>query len=193
MVRTIGVVLAGGRSSRMGVDKAHVRVGTKTMLDHVVAALVPVTDEVVVVGSSEPIPAVRTLPDVGTPHQGPLAGLLAAVEAFPASLLVVVAVDQPWVRVATLDRLVALADRLPVVPVDDGIRQNTCAVYPSDALDGVRDELEGGGSIQSLLDRTSFRPVIDSEWRSWDEDGRSWFSADSTTDISDGVERFGPP
>lgn len=176
----------------MGVDKAHVRVGTRTMLDHVVAALHAVTDEVVVVGRTESLPDVRTLPDDGTPHQGPLAGLLAAVEAFPASLLAVVAVDQPWVRSVTLERLVALAGRLPVVPVDDGIRQTTCAVYPSDALDGVRDELEGGGSIQSLLDRSSFRPVIDTEWRSWDEDGRSWFSADSTTDIAEGEERFGP-
>jgi molybdenum cofactor guanylyltransferase len=193
MVRTIGVVLAGGRSSRMGVDKAHVRVGTKTMLDHVVSALLGVTDEVVVVGRSEPFPDVRTLPDVGTPHRGPLAGIVAAVEAHPSSLLAVVAVDQPWVRTVTLERLVGLAGRLPVVPVDDGIRQTTCAVYPTDALDGIRDELEGGGSIQSLLDRTSFRPVIDTEWRSWDEDGRSWFSADSTAALEDGRQRFGPP
>lgn len=192
MVRTIGVVLAGGRSSRMGVDKAHVRVGTKTMLDHVVTALHAVTDEVVVVGRPESLPDVSTLPDVGTPHRGPLAGLLAAVEAFPTALLAVVAVDQPWVRGVTIAHLAEMAGPLPVVPVDDGIRQTTCAVYPSDALDAIRDELEGGGSIQSLLDRTSFRPVIDTEWRSWDEDGRSWFSADSTTDIAEGVERFGP-
>lgn len=192
MVRTIGVVLAGGRSSRMGVDKAHVRVGTKTMLDHVVTALRAVTDEVVVVGRSESLPDVSTLADLGTPHQGPLAGLLAAVEAFPASLLAVAAVDQPWIRSATLAHLLEMAGRLPVVPVDDGIRQTTCAVYPSDALDGVREELEGGGSIQSLVDRASFRPVIDTEWRSWDEDGRSWFSADSTIEIAEGVERFGP-
>jgi molybdopterin-guanine dinucleotide biosynthesis protein A len=177
----------------MGVDKAHVSVATKTMLDHVVSALVAISDEVVVVGRSESLPGVRTLPDSGSPHRGPLAGILAAVEAFPETLLAVVAVDQPWVRVETLEHLVKLAGRLPVVPVDDGIRQTTCAVYPTDALEGIRDELEGGGSIQSLLDRTSFRPVIDTEWQSWDEDGRSWFSADSTTDIEEGLERFGPP
>lgn len=193
MVRTIGVVLAGGRSSRMGVDKASVRVGTKTMLDHVVAALRNTTDEVVVVGLAETLADVGTIPDIGTPHRGPLAGLLAAVEAFPTSLLAVVAVDQPWVRVSTLERLVGMTESLPAVPVDDGIRQTTCAVYPSDALDGIRDELEGGGSIQSLLDRTSFRPVIGTEWQSWGEDGRSWFSADSTTDIEVGLQRFGPP
>ena len=163
------------------------------MLDHVVTALAEVSEEVVVVGRAESLPGVRTLPDIGTPHRGPLAGLVSAVEAFPTSLLAVVAVDQPWVRVMTLERLVDITDRLPVVPVDDGIRQTTCAVYPSDALDGIRDELEGGGSIQSLLDRTSFRPVIDTEWCAWGEDGRSWFSADSTADLAEGEERFGPP
>ena len=219
----------------MGVDKAHVRVGSATMLELVVSALRGVTGEIVVVGRSESLPDVHTLPDDGAPHRGPLAGLVAAVEAFPASMLTVVAVDQPWVRATTLQRLVELtgsadrqagfadslsvppekaslsggkptdgarelaqsarlrSGRLPVVPVDDGVRQTTCAVYPSDALDGIRDELEGGGSIQSLLDRTSFRPVIETEWRSWDEDGRSWFSADSTNDLEDGLTRFGPP
>src|SRR5690606_21018946 len=103
------------------------------------------------------------------------------------------AVDQPWVRSVTVQRLLALESSLPVVPVHDGIRQTTCAVYPGESLQAAKEELEGGGSIQSLLDRISFHPVVESEWRGWGEDGRSWFSADSVTDISEGVRRFGPP
>lgn len=193
MVRTIGVVLAGGRSSRMGVDKAHVVVGSKVMLDHVVAALTAVTDEVILAGSDDSSLELTTLPDRGRPHQGPLAGLAAAAVTFRTTTLAVVAVDQPWVRSETLTHLLDIAERLPVLPVDDGIRQTTCAVYPADSLDGVTEELDGGGSIQSLLDRVSFRPVIDDEWRSWGEDGRSWFSADSTSDIEEGLRRYGHP
>lgn len=193
MVRTIGVVLAGGRSSRMGVDKAHVVVGSKVMLDHVVAALTAVTDEVILAGRDDSSLELATLPDRGQPHQGPLAGLAAAAVTFRTTTLAVVAVDQPWVRSETLTHLLDIAERLPVLPVDDGIRQTTCAVYPADSLDGVTEELDGGGSIQSLLDRVSFRPVIDDEWRSWGEDGRSWFSADSTSDIEEGLRRYGHP
>jgi molybdenum cofactor guanylyltransferase len=192
MAKRVGVVLAGGRSSRMGADKAGVAVGSRTMFEHVVAALREVTDTIVTAGRTEPLLGVPSLPDPGPDYQGPLAGLAAAATAFPSSLLVLVAVDQPWVRSETLARLVELSDGLPVVPVDEGVRQTTCAVYPSDALDHVHHELEGGGSIQSLIDRVAFRPVVSEEWTAWGEDGRSWFSADSTTDIETGLDRFGP-
>lgn len=177
----------------MGADKVHVPVGSATMLEHVLAALGEVTDDVVVAGRSEPVAGTRSLPDPEPRHRGPLAGVAAAAEAHPGSLLVVVAVDQPWVRTATLRRLVEIDGGLPVVPVDDGVRQTTCAVYPSDSLDHVADELEGGGSIQSLLDRVSFRPVIEDEWAAWGEDGRSWFSADSSADLDEGLRRYGTP
>jgi len=177
----------------MGTDKAHVTVGSRTMLEHVAAALSRVVDEVVVAGREGPVSGLRSLADSGDAHLGPLAGLAAATTAYPASLLVVVAVDQPWIRHETLRHLLAIAGPLPTVPVDDGIRQTTCATYPTDALDGIVDELAGGGSVQSLLDRVSFRPVIDNEWKSWGEDGRSWFSADTTADLDEGVRRFGLP
>lgn len=177
----------------MGVDKATVVVGSATMLEHVVASLARATDEVVAVGRSGADLPIPSLPDTGPPHQGPLAGLASAVDRFPDSLLVVVAVDQPWVRSDTLEHLIAIGGTLPVLPVDDGIRQTTCAVYPTQTMDGVRDELAGGGSIQSLLDRVSFQPVIEAEWELWGEDGRSWFSADSTSDIDEGLRRFGSP
>ena len=57
----------------------------------------------------------------------------------------------------------------------------------------IADELEGGGSIQSRLDRVSFDPVVTQEWEGWGEDGRSWFSADSSDDIELGLARFGQP
>jgi len=189
----IGVVLAGGRSSRMGADKAHVTVGSRTMLEHVAAALTQVVDELVVAGREGPVSGLRSLADTGDAHQGPLAGLASVTVAYPSSLLVVAAVDQPWIRHETLRHLVEITGALPTVPVDDGIRQTTCASYPTDALDGIADELAGGGSIQSLLDRVSFRPVVDDEWTSWGEDGRSWFSVDSTADLDEGIRRFGFP
>jgi molybdopterin-guanine dinucleotide biosynthesis protein A len=192
MDKRVGVVLAGGRSSRMGADKARVVVGSKTMFEHVVAALGELTDTIVVAGRTESLNDVPSLPDTGPAFQGPLAGLASAATAFPSSLLVLVAVDQPWVRAETLSHLLELGGDLPVVPVDDGVRQTTCAVYPSDALDHVGNELEGGGSIQSLIDRVSFRPVVREEWTAWGEDGRSWFSADSTVDVEEGLVRFGP-
>lgn len=193
MLRTIGVILAGGRSSRMGTDKAEVVLAGRTMLDHVYQALSQITEEVVVAGREEARDGITAIPDRGVAHQGPLAGLASARAAHPKAVLVVVAVDQPWVRAETLGELVSLASGLPVLPVEDGIRQTTCAVYPAAVLDGIDEELAAGGSIQSLLDRVSFLPVTDDEWSGWGEDGRSWYSADTMAAIEVGLDRYGPP
>jgi molybdenum cofactor guanylyltransferase len=193
MTRTIGVVLAGGRSSRMGEDKARVTVGSATMIEHVVHALRRVSDAVVVSGRTEADAGAAPLPDREAPTADRWPGWPPPLDSTLGSVLVVVAVDQPWVRAETLAHLLAIDGPLPVVPVDQGIRQTTCAAYPSDALDDIDAELLGGGSIQSLLDRVAFRPVVHDEWSTWDEDGRSWFSADSVTDIEEGLRRFGSP
>jgi molybdopterin-guanine dinucleotide biosynthesis protein A len=103
----------------------------------------------------------------------------------------IVAVDNAFVRAETLTRLAALESALPVVPVDDdGVRQVTCAIYPKTIADVAIEEAEGGGSIQTLLDRVSFLPVTPEIWTGWGEDGRSWFSVDTPGDIETGLDRF---
>lgn len=177
----------------MGEDKALVRVGDRTMLEHVVATIAPAVDEVVVAGRDEAPPGTTPIPDDGQSHRGPLAGILAAHRRHPDDTLVVVAVDEPWVRTETLRAMAGIAADLPVVPVEEGVRQTNCAVYPAASLHAAGEELEAGGSIQSLLDRTAFRPVVEDEWTSWGEDGRSWYSADTPAAVADGIARWGTP
>lgn len=187
----IGVILAGGESTRMGRDKASVEVGGRTMLEWVTAAVTAAGLEPVVAGREESPGGVEAFADPGMPHRGPLAGLVGAMHHHPATPAVVVSVDQPWVRPDTLRRLCSFGDDLAVVPVDGGVRQTTCALYPPNIIGAAETELAGGGSLQSLLDVTSFNPVVD--WHAWGEDGRSWFSVNTEEDLEAGLERFGEP
>jgi hypothetical protein len=52
------------------------------------------------------------------------------------------------------------------------------------------EEAEADGSIQSLLDRVSFRAVTPETWVPWGEDGRSWFSVDTPEALAEGIRRF---
>jgi molybdopterin-guanine dinucleotide biosynthesis protein A len=174
----IGVVLAGGASRRMGTDKAAVEVGGRSMLDWVESALAAVCDRVVISGRPG---GVADSPGM----HGPLAGLAACL-AWDEPLLVV-AVDQPWVRVETLRALGAIPGT--AVPVDGGVRQVTCARYAPD----VAVEARRVRSIQKLLDAVPFRAIAEPEWSSWGEDGRSWYSADDGAALARGLERYGPP
>lgn len=189
----LGVLLAGGRSSRMGRDKADVEIAGKTMAEWTVAALSAACDDVVAVGRPGELAGVRCLPDPIDRYRGPLAGLVAGLRHVGRGTVILLAVDQPWARPETL---LALAGRMvdhPVIPVADGIRQTTCAAYPSEVLENAEEELAADGSTQSMVDRTSFDPVVESEWETWGEDGRSWFSADTSAALIEGLRRFGPP
>lgn len=174
----------------MGTDKTTTVVAGRPMLDWVGRALTEVCVRVVVAGGRPPT-GWEHIPDTGTAHRGPLAGVVSALDAFPNETLAVVAVDQPWVRASTIARLGEFTGDLAIVPVDGGVRQTTCAVYPPNVGELARDELAGGGSLQSVLDVASFSPVID--WPAWGEDGRSWYSADTPEALAAGLDRFGTP
>lgn len=197
--KIVGIVLAGGASRRMGSDKALVEIGERSMLDWVVEALASISDDVVVSGPERPSSqssnqSLRFIPDSGPAHAGPLSGLVAVMDAVPReSLLLTVGVDQPWIRPQTLRSMTAKLSGLPVVPVPDGIRQTTCGVYPADLLLVATRELNAGGSIQSLLDRTAFTPFTEADAHAIGEDGRSWFSVNSPEDIERGIGQFGIP
>lgn len=185
---TLGAVLAGGRSSRMGADKADVEVEGQTMLQRVSSALGEFLPHVVVLGAERE--GIECWPDV-VPARGPLAGIVTALSRMEDDRVLIVAVDQPFVRTQTLARLGELDSRIPVVPVDgNGVRQVTCAAYPKAVATAAMEEAEADGSIQTLLDRVSFQAVTPEAWALWGEDGRSWFSVDTADALEEGIRRF---
>lgn len=72
-MKTLGAVLAGGRSSRFGSDKAVATLDGKTLLGHAVAALRPHCDALVIVGRDDGVA------DWPRPDMGPLGGIAGAL------------------------------------------------------------------------------------------------------------------
>jgi molybdopterin-guanine dinucleotide biosynthesis protein A len=82
-----GFVLAGGKSRRMGQDKAMLHFRNHSLLDHMVQLLSTVANPVRVVGRG-------ILPDQ-IPDCGPLGGILTALDASESAMNLIVAVDLP--------------------------------------------------------------------------------------------------
>jgi molybdopterin-guanine dinucleotide biosynthesis protein A len=184
----LGAVLAGGRSERMGSDKALIELEGSTLLSRVARAVGQVAPNVVVLGEDRG--DFEAWPDA-IPISGPLAGVATALTRMSEDRVLVVAVDNAFADPGTLSHLAAIESELAVVPVDhDGVRQVTCAVYPKGIAGPAMEEAAAGGSIQTLLDRVSFLPVTPETWEAWGEDGRSWFSVDTPEDIADGLARY---
>jgi molybdopterin-guanine dinucleotide biosynthesis protein A len=194
MTKPLVAVLAGGRSTRMGSDKAFVTLAGSTMASWVVGAASQI-GEVVVAGRTGTLEGAATVPDPSSGGRGPLAGLVAAFNAAPQGRpVVLLAVDQPWVRTDTLRAMVDRHDGITtVIPVDAGARQTTCALYPAGLREAANAMLEARGSIQRLLDLEGCDEVERAGWNEWGEDGRSWFSVDDRAALNLGLARFGPP
>jgi len=77
MVKLLGAVLAGGRSSRFGSDKALALLDGRQLIEHAVAALTPYAAQVVICGRTDP--RWTCLADLPAPDMGPLGGLAAAL------------------------------------------------------------------------------------------------------------------
>lgn len=186
MTTIIAAVLSGGRSRRMGADKAALDLEGRSLAAWVQRSLAGRTT--VFLGGD--VPRARTIGDA--PGVGPAAGLAAAL-AIGADAVLLVAVDQPWLKTTTVNRLIDRFDERPVVPVDEGIRQVTCAIYPASLAATAATVALEGRALQAVLDDTNVDEVPPEQWREWGEDGRSWFGADTPDELQFGLDRFGTP
>ncbi len=178
----------------MGRDKALVEIAGRSSAAWVAGALGTVTEEAVVIGREGTLAGLACVADDHGYSRGPLAGLATGLRIAAGRSVLLVAVDQPWLRAETLRRLVDLAGpEEAVVPLEEDARQVTCAVYPAAWAKEAAGEYAAGGSIQTLLDRLAFHPVEETVWRGWGEDGRSWYSVDTPADLADGLRRYGAP
>ncbi|MGQ0383435.1 MAG: NTP transferase domain-containing protein [Gammaproteobacteria bacterium] len=142
-----GLVLAGGRSTRMRVDKAGLVFGRRPQLDEAYALVAArVARAFVSVRADQREDPLRArFPHVvdGPGVEGPLAGILAAQRQEPRAAWLVVACDLPLLDGATLDELVAARDpaRLATAyrSAHDGLPEPLCAIWePASAVPLLR-------------------------------------------------------
>jgi molybdopterin-guanine dinucleotide biosynthesis protein A len=155
-----GIVLCGGRSSRMGRPKPWLPWRGRPMLAHVVGVLREAVDEVVVVGAPGadlPHTDARVVRD-RRPHLGPLAGIREGLLAIGAERAYVTGTDAPLLSPAFVRALLAQGE--PVAAEVDGFVQPLAAVYARAWADRAEELLAAGrGSALALLEAGGFRRV----------------------------------
>lgn len=128
-----GFVLAGGRSTRMGRDKALLPIGGSTLIEHVAALVREAAGNVTVIGPPERY-AHLGLPILADAieSKGPLTGLYTALSTSPADWNLLVACDMPGLTAEFLQSLLAAAEhagKACLVPVTSQGLEPLCAVY----------------------------------------------------------------
>lgn len=151
-------ILAGGRSTRMGVDKALLRLTATgpALIELVLAAVRTVADDVTIVVNDGRLDflGARTTPDQ-IPGAGALGGIYSAVAAAKHDHCLVVACDMPFLNPALLAAM-ATAPRdydvlAPLLPVREhrqgtaaGVYETLHAIYGRAALPAMRERLDAG-------------------------------------------------
>jgi molybdopterin-guanine dinucleotide biosynthesis protein A len=192
------LVLAGGRSTRMGRDKATLRFGPETLLQRVVRRVAPSVEEVVVVArpgqSLPPLPAAVRRAEDDVSDQGPLRGLAAGLRAATADALFATSCDVPFLSPAVVDLLFARLGAADVaMPEADGRAQPLAAVYRRRALPAVERLLaEGRTRPVFLLDAVPSVRVPEEEIRRVDPDLATLANLNTPDLYEDALRRRGP-
>jgi molybdopterin-guanine dinucleotide biosynthesis protein A len=156
-VNTGGIILCGGRSTRMGSPKAMLAFGAETMLQRVVRLLATVVSPIIVVAAPHQtlpgLPADVTVTRDEQEGRGPLEGLRAGLKALPRTVetAYVTSCDVPLLVPGFVRQMIdLLGDHDIAVMEIDGFPHPLSAVYRRDTL----------AHVEALLAHDRLRPVF---------------------------------
>jgi len=183
------VVLVGGRSTRMGRDKAQLLLDGRTLTEHVLAALSGVATRALLAG--------RALPGLDVPavvdqysDAGPLGGIASALDAVRTPLALVTACDMPSIRPALVALLLDAARAHPAAAAvmcrsEAGLEPLLSVWRPGLALPALRAALDAGvRSLRDAVARLSAAVVLAPDaWLAADPDGASFRNWNTPGDL----------
>ena len=154
------IVLAGGKSSRMGTDKADLCIGDKSFLElQIEKGRKLGIQDIQVSGYRGNRCPVSVTPD-RFPEKGPLGGLESSLRRAKQEKCLVLGVDIPLIPVSELENLLSAnkKSKSAVTVLKHGDRKEPLiGVYHRDLADGMREEItQGKGKIFGFLDKIGY-------------------------------------
>jgi molybdopterin-guanine dinucleotide biosynthesis protein A len=175
-----GVILAGGKSSRFGTNKALAPFRGAPLIEHVAETLRSVFRDVLVVTNAQQTYLNLGLPSVVdiVPDQGPMGGIVTAFQNTINDRIFAVACDMPVLDATAIREIISQAGETDAaVPVHDGIREYLMALYSRRLLPRMRCCLaEERLSLEDFCDKltnVAWIPVS----------GDSWFNVNTKRDL----------
>lgn len=139
-----GIILAGGKSSRMGRDKGTALLNGIPMIEHVLRTLRQVTDSIIIIGPKHTYnyTGCDVFEDI-YPEKGPLGGIYTALTHTRTECNLILSCDIPFADAETLTNLCNYnSDYSIVVPQYLGQLEPLCAVYTKSLLPAVENALK---------------------------------------------------
>ena len=180
------VILAGGRSSRMGRPKHLLTTSQGTVIDSLIQKLSSLFVETLVVGRDLRLvrEGVRTVEDA-RPEQCPLVGIVSGLLAAKTDLCFVLACDLPLIKPELVQYLLTWSDDVDiVVPIVNGYYEPLCAVYRRTAIPVIEGMLDRASfKVTTIYDQLSLHEVPESDIRRFDPEFSSFINLNTPREL----------
>ncbi len=193
-----GVILAGGKSKRMGQNKALLRLGNGTLIGHVIRRMQSITDELLLITNSpdEYAHLSITMHKDIVPNAGALGGIHAGLTYASHQTVVCVGCDNPFLMPNLLTYLVSVLGEYDAVmpytfkePSLDNenvqiILQTLCAVYSKRCLPIIEQMLNIPDlRVHALQEHANILTLAPEIWKTFDSEGHSFFNVNTPEDF----------
>jgi molybdopterin-guanine dinucleotide biosynthesis protein A len=173
------IILAGGKSSRMGFDKGLVHFNGKMLVSHVIEAVKPFASQVIIVTSN---PEYKQL---GYPcmedeakEKGPLMGIVTGLAHSSTQKNLVVGCDMPFLTKNVLSSLIENSgDEDVLLTVHKGWAEPLCSIYDRNCITHIRSKIE-----QNQLKITDALMGLKTRLISFDDE--DWFHGNEFANIN---------
>lgn len=184
------IILAGGKSSRLGRNKALQIVGGKSLIQWMVDRLSTLSTEIIIATAhGEAIPCsssvkMETVADAYS-GKGPLAGIHSGLIASSRARAIVVGCDTPFLSVALLEYMTQTSPTVDVVvPRIKEKVEPLCAVYSKNCVDPIQELLKQSElRIIELFAMVKVRYIEEDEIDNFDPEHLSFFNINSQADL----------
>ena len=184
-----GILLAGGKSRRMGEDKRHLVVGEQTLLERSLAVLHSIFQEVLVVIAQDSPPLgvdARVVRDLG-PDCGSLGGLYSGLMQATTPWVFVVACDMPFLNQAVIAQFTSRKATADIVMAKLDARLHPMhALYGKQCLPVLEQMIRARQfKIQEMVSQSSLRVcyVTEADLLTIDPSGRSFYNVNTLADL----------
>ena len=198
--RVTGIILAGGKSSRLGRDKAWEDVGGQRIIDRVIGALQSSCDEVLIIGDRPERQSELSLPKCiqyrsdELKGRGSIGGLYTGLKSSDTLWSLVVACDMPFISRELIRFMLSIISKNrcdAIVPIINGRYQPTHALYNSTCIPFIEKNISSGNfRMDSYFDEIYLEEISEDVINSIQGAELSFFNVNTEDDLFTAREQY---
>jgi molybdopterin-guanine dinucleotide biosynthesis protein A len=190
------IILAGGKSTRLGRNKIIETIGSQSLLERVVSTLLTFERQIIVVAAKDSylpqltnIPGYKTVMDI-YPGRGSLGGLFTGLVYSKTLHNLVVACDMPFLKKELIQFMIGRARGFDVVvPKICGVYEPLHGIYSRNCIDKLEELIKRNRfSILELYPLVKVKQIENAEIDLYDPQHLSFFNINTEADLKRGIE-----